>query len=224
MKAPAMAPIYSWTGCYIGANAGGGSDHETFYDVDPKNLPHYDLGSEHAAGAMGGGQVGCDYQAGNWVIGAQGLFDATDFKGSNHVEPAFGAPQFPNVFDLSSRVSWLATATARIGYAVQPQMLVYAKGGAAWMRSDLKDAIAVMLIINSYTGAETRTGWTVGAGIEYLIAANWSVFAEYSHMDFGTGTLNTTLIGFPVPDPIRVGHRIDTVMLGLNYRIGSPGL
>jgi outer membrane immunogenic protein len=222
-KAPAMAPIYSWTGCYIGANAGGGSDRENFTNVNPNRLPNFDLGSEHAAGAMGGGQIGCDYQAGNWVIGAQGLFDATNFKDSNHVVPAFGDPQFPNVFDLSSRVSWLATATARLGYAVQPQLLVYARGGAAWMRSDLKYAITGMGITNTYTGAETRTGWTVGAGLEYLIIANWSVFAEYSHMDFGSGTLNTTFIPDPSPEPIRISHRIDTVMLGLNYRIGSPG-
>jgi outer membrane immunogenic protein len=157
------------------------------------------------------------------VIGAQGLFDATDFKDSNHVVPGFGDPQFPNVFDLSSRVSWLATATARIGYAVQPQLLVYARGGAAWMRSDLKYAITGMGVTDTYAAAETRTGWTVGAGLEYLIAANWSVFAEYSHMDFGSSTLNTTFILDPSPEPIRISHRIDTVMLGLNYRIGSPG-
>ena len=137
--------------------------------------------------------------------------------------PAFGDPQFPNVFDLSSRVSWLATATARIGYAIQPQLLVYAKGGAAWMRSDLKYAITGMGVTDTYSAAETRTGWTVGAGLEYLIAANWSVFAEYSHMDFGSGTLNTTFILDPSPEPIRISHRVDTVMLGLNYRIGSPG-
>ena len=223
MKAPVMAPIYSWTGCYIGANAGGGSDREGFTNVNPNRLPNFDLGSQDAGGALGGGQIGCDYQAGNWVVGAQGMFDATDFKGSNHVVPAFGDPQFPNVFDLGSRVSWLATATARIGYAVQPQLLVYAKGGAAWIRSDLKYAITGMGITNTYSGSETRTGWTVGAGLEYLIAANWSVFAEYSHMDFGSSTLNTTFILDPSPEPIRIGHRVDTVMFGLNYRIGSPG-
>jgi outer membrane immunogenic protein len=222
MKAPAMAPIYTWTGCYIGANAGGGSDREGFTDVDPRTPPNFDLGTEHAGGAMGGGQIGCDYQAGNWVIGAQGLFDATDFKDSNHVVPGPG-PQFGDIYDLSSRVSWVATATARIGYAVQPQLLVYARGGAAWMRSDLNFSLTAMGLTNTYTGAETRTGWTVGGGLEYLIATNWSVFAEYNHMDFGASTLNTTAIGDPSPAPIRISHRIDTVMLGLNYRIGSPG-
>ena len=227
MKAPAMAPLYSWTGCYIGANAGGGSDHETFTDINPNlaatGRPNIDLGSEHANGAMGGGQIGCDYQAGNWVFGAQGMFDATDFKGSNHLVPGPGDPQFGDIFDLSSRVSWLATATARIGYAIQPQLLLYARGGAAWMRSDLNHSVTAMGLTNTYTGAETRAGWTVGAGLEYLVAANWSVFVEYSHMDFGTGTLDVTLISAPPPEPIRISHRIDTVMLGLNYRIGSPG-
>jgi outer membrane immunogenic protein len=225
MKAPAMAPLYSWTGCYIGANAGGGSDQENFTDInlgaDAISHPSFDLGSAHATGAMGGGQIGCDYQAGNWVVGAQGMFDATDFKGSNHVVPGPGDPQFGDVYDLSSRVSWVATATARIGYAIQPQLLLYARGGAAWMRSDLNFSVTAMGLTNTYTGAETRTGWTAGAGLEYLVAANWSVFAEYSHMDFGASTLNTTLITDPSPVPIRIGHRIDSVMLGLNYRVGS---
>src|SRR5258706_2080370 len=90
MKAPVMAPVYNWTGCYIGANVGGGSDQETFTNVNPNRLPNFDLGSEHATGAMGGGQIGCDYQVGNWVVGAQGMFDATDFKGSNRVVPGPG--------------------------------------------------------------------------------------------------------------------------------------
>ena len=222
-KVPAMAPVYSWTGCYIGANVGAGSDRETFTNVNPNRLPNFDLGSEHATGAMGGGQIGCDYQVGNWVFGAQGTLDATDFKGSNHVVPGPNDRQFPNVFDLSSRISWITTATARLGYAIQPQLLLYARGGAAWMRSDLNYSVTAMGITNTYTGAETRTGWTAGAGLEYLMAANWSIFAEYSHMDFGSSTLNTTLSTDPSPEPIRISHRIDTVMLGLNYRIGSPG-
>ena len=98
--------------------------------------------------------------------------------------------QFPNIFDLSSRTSWIATATARLGYAVQPQLLLYAKGGAAWERSSLDYTITGMGVAN-FSGSELRTGWTVGGGLEYLIAPSWSVFAEYNHMDFGTDTLAT---------------------------------
>jgi outer membrane immunogenic protein len=227
-KAAAMAPLYSWTGCYIGANVGGGSDREAFTHINPDfgilNFnPNFSLGTERATGAIGGGQIGCDYQFGNWVLGAQGMFDATGFRGSNHLVPPPGDPQFPNIFDLSSRVSWVATATARLGYTIQPQLLIYTKGGAAWMRSDLSYAITGMGITNTYTGVETRNGWTVGAGLEYLITANWSVFAEYSHMDFGARTLNTRLITDPAPQQIWTSHRLDTVMVGVNLRIGPSG-
>jgi outer membrane immunogenic protein len=224
-KAAPIAPLYSWTGCYIGANAGGGTDRESFTHINPDfgvlNFnTNFALGTQHATGAIGGGQIGCDYQIGSWVFGAQGLYDAASLKGSNHVVPGPTDPQFPNIFDLNSRVSSIATATARLGYAIQPQLLIYAKGGAAWMRSDLSYAITGMGITNVYTGVETRNGWTVGAGLEYLITANWSVFAEYSHMDFGSSTLNTRLFTDPTPQLIWTNHRLDTGMVGLNFRLG----
>jgi outer membrane immunogenic protein len=146
-KAALIAPLYSWTGCYIGANAGGGSDRETFTHINPDfgvlNFnTNFGLGTQHATGAIGGGQIGCDYQAGSWVFGAQGLYDAASLKGSNHLVPPPSDPQFPNIFDLNSRVSSIATATARLGYTIQPQLLIYAKGGAAWQRSAGRSAPA----------------------------------------------------------------------------------
>ncbi len=91
---------------------------------------------------------------------------------------------------MRSRTSALATATARLGYAIQPQVLVYVKGG----------------------------------GVEFLIAPNWSVFAEYNYLDFGSKTL--TLQGYSntasATASIQVTHRIDTAMFGVNYRFGLP--
>jgi outer membrane immunogenic protein len=225
-KAPAMPdPGVHWTGCYLGANIGGGSDRQTYTNVNPNRLPNFDLGSERNTGAIGGGQIGCDYQAGNWVFGAQGMLDATDFGGSNHVVPGPADRQFPNIFDLSARTSWVATATARVGYAIVPQALIYAKGGAAWTRASLDYTITGMGV-ETFTAAETRTGWIVGGGLEYLIAPNWSVFAEYNHMDFGSSTLatlDTVPADLSPPEPIRVGRRIDSAMFGINYRFGSWG-
>ena len=220
-KAPVIAPpLYSWTGCYIGANAGGGWDRESVTD----NTIDFDLGSYRAGGAIGGGQIGCDYQAGNWVLGAQGLFDAAAFAGSNHVVPAPTSRQSGNVLDVSSKTSWTATATARLGYAIDPQLLLYARGGAAWMRSGTTFAQTGMGITNTFTGAETRTGWTVGAGLEYLVAANWSVFAEYNHMDFGSGTLNTRAADPTIfPQLIQASRTVDAVTVGLNFRLGPSG-
>jgi outer membrane immunogenic protein len=224
-KAPAAALAYRWTGCYLGANVGGGVDHENFTNVNPNRLPNFDLGSQRAAGAIGGGQIGCDYQAGNWVFGGQVMAVAAGLHGSNHVVPNPGDPQFPNIFDLSSRISSLATATARLGYAIQPQTLLYARGGGAWMRSNLDYTITGMGMTFPFSAAQSRAGWTVGGGIEFLVAPNWSLFAEYNHMDFGTDTLNTQGLGVAAgspPEPIRVSHRIDTATFGVNYRFGSP--
>jgi outer membrane immunogenic protein len=222
-KAPVVVdPATPWTGCYVGANVGGGSDRQTYTNVNPNRLPNFDLGSERNSGALGGGQIGCDYQAGSWVFGAQGMFDATDFRGSNRVVPGPADPQSPNIFDLSARTSWLTTATARVGYTIVPQALIYAKGGAAWTRASLNYTITGMGVAN-FTGAETRAGWTVGGGLEYMIAPNWSVFAEYNHMDFGTSTLATQDVvpaNLSPPEPIRIGRRIDTAMFGVNYRFG----
>jgi outer membrane immunogenic protein len=220
---PAPVAVYSWTGCYVGANVGGGSDRQSYTNINPARLPNFDLGSERNTGVIGGGQIGCDYQAGNFVFGAQGMVDATDFRGTNHVVPGPVDRQFPNIFDLSARTSWIATATARIGYTVTPQMLIYVKGGGAWSRSSLDYTITGMGVA-TYTASETRSGWIVGGGIEYMLAPNWSVFAEYNHLDFGTGTLSTQGVGAAAgspPEPIRIDHRIDVGMIGVNYRFGG---
>src|ERR1700712_4995702 len=109
-KAPvAVAPIYSWTGCYVGGNVGGGWDRQSYTNVNPQRLPNFDLGSERNSGVVGGGQVGCDYQVGSWVVGAQGMFEAANLRGTNHVVPGPTDPQFPNIFDLSARTSWVTT-------------------------------------------------------------------------------------------------------------------
>ncbi len=70
------APVFSWTGCYIGANFGygWGRNHVTDFISDPG----FDVGSNTGTGLLGGGQTGCDYEAANWVFGAQGIFDASE--------------------------------------------------------------------------------------------------------------------------------------------------
>src|SRR5690242_4704160 len=85
-KAPplAPAPVATWTGCYVGANIGGAWANEDY--VDPLAIPPAPLGGHTASGVIGGGQVGCDYQFGNFVIGARGMFDGADLTG-NHVFP-----------------------------------------------------------------------------------------------------------------------------------------
>ena len=207
VKAPvAVAPVYNWTGCYLGGNAGygWGRDHYTF-------VPVLDEGSHSLRGFVGGGQIGCDYQfASNWVIGIQGMFDGAAMRGDHNLTTA------PPIND-ETRVRWFGTATGRIGYLVAPTALLYAKAGGAWLREDYNESF-----LGTFRGAAstTRSGWTIGGGLEWMFARNWSVFVEYDY--FGLGTKRLSIPG-PIagPNTYDIKQDINVVLIGLNYRFGG---
>jgi outer membrane immunogenic protein len=127
---PAPALLPSWTGCSFGANAGGILAHTTFQRTGKANgTPLNDnFGSQSPASGAVGGQLGCDYQAGNWVLGAQGLMDATFLKGTNTITAIPTAT-------IRDKSPWFATATGRIGYTVVPSVLLYGKGAPPSFRT-----------------------------------------------------------------------------------------
>ena len=96
------------------------------------------------------------------------------------------APSASGAFNgYSARLEndWLDLLTGRIGFAVQPNWLLYFQGGAAWRKNSLTVWDPTGLEVGSTS--RTRTGWTLGVGSEYKFAPNWSVFVEYNHADFG---------------------------------------
>ena len=194
---PIVAPVTNWTGCYVGANVGGGWAEETY--SDPLAVPPdpFALGSHTASGVIGGGQVGCDYQVGTWVFGAQGMFDGSGIKGS-HLSPGGDF--------LATRIPWFGTATGRIGYTIQPNLLAYVKGGAAWKRQDETITDAVTGLAEGGATA-TRWGWVIGGGLEYQFTRNWSVFAEGNYMDFGTRRITFANLEIP-PVPPKIGRAV----------------
>ncbi len=214
LKAPVKAPppVLSWTGCYVGANIGGGWADKDYTDplaVPPDNI----LGSHTATGVVGGGQVGCDYQVGSWVFGARGTVDAANLKATHLALGDF----------YSTSIPWFATATARVGYTVLPNLLLFGQGGFAWVR-DHETKVDLVTGLLEGTADVTRTGWTLGAGAEYLITANWSVFAQYNYMDFGTNrTIYTTPEIPPALFPLDIRQRMQTVLLGVNFRFNPFG-
>ena len=187
---PPPVPIFSWNGCYIGGNIGGGWASKSSNDVAGAvtGVIGADLGSHTASGFIGGGQVGCDYQAGIWVVGVQGMFDGSGMQGSN--------TDATGVFVVNSSMPWLATVTGRVGVTAAPTVLVYAKGGGAWVR-DNYTLTSVAPGGTAFANANpTASGWTVGGGVEWSFAGNWSAFAEYNYLDFGTpGVTFTPIIG-----------------------------
>jgi outer membrane immunogenic protein len=111
-----------------------------------------------------------------------------------------------------AQTDWIASATGR-------RWLLYAKGGAAWAGD--KYSAFIPVFNEQLEASETRTGWTVGGGIEWAFWSNWSAKAEYDYYDFGTRTitLTGTFAGTPIQVPgVNVRQRISVGKFGINYR------
>ena len=202
-KAPVMmAPPPTWTGCYIGGNVGAAWSHTDVND----EISGAPLASLSATDIVGGGQVGCDYQfAGNWVIGVQGMYDASGLK-ADTTSPALGP------LTLHGSIPWVATATGRLGYAVAPNLLVYAKGGGVWTHTNSSLFFTGTSTVLDSVGFD-QSGWTVGGGGEWMFAPNWSVFAEYDYMGFSNKT-----VSFPNSNNIGTVHQnVQVALIGVNF-------
>jgi outer membrane immunogenic protein len=210
-KQAEIVPIgFSWTGCYVGLNLGGASDRHRYVTngLDPTITAGEDAGRHTAATVTAGGQAGCDYQLGPMVVGFEGMADWADLNDSHFVQaPGVGVT-------LSSHTKWFATATGRIGYAID-RSLIYVKGGGAWI--DLKESVAATGVTVD-DGGRTRTGWTAGAGWEFSFMPNWSAKIEYNYMDFGSTATKVCASGACTPSGLNDKEYIHSVLLGVNYR------
>ena len=156
-KAP--APLWSWTGCYAGLNVGIGWSKVGMADGAGNSL---DIGNGN--GAMGGGQVGCDYQISkSWVIGVEGEFDAAKLEG-NALDPT-------GTIFTNTKLPWTSTVTGRLGYVIEPITLLSFRGGAAFSHDQLKVFANGAPLVLLTTLTDSRTGWTIGAGIEHKKSA-----------------------------------------------------
>jgi outer membrane immunogenic protein len=231
VKAPvAVAPVFDWTGFYIGAHVGyGWSDHDvTMVTGSPTFPPGFVYPTSHPSGVIGGGQVGFNYQIQRWVLGIEGDGSAADMRGSVRAFSPLIAGRYS---DLHTKFDWIATLAGRLGFAAD-NWLFYGKGGVAWAASGgssetYNRAGAVLIATTSPSG--TGTGWIVGAGTEYAFSNNWSAKLEYDYIDLGRRTTTTAVVNTPafggatnLTDFDR-GNRIQMVKLGVNYRFNFGG-
>lgn len=205
-KAPVMvAPPPTWTGCYIGGNIGGAFGNASVTD----NASGAEV-SGNGSGFAGGGQIGCDYEfSSGFVIGMRDMFDGTSNKKSGTFATG---PLAGDVANLNNQ--WFDTLTARLGYAVQPDWLLYFQGGGAWAQTSTNITAAGLQIGQT---SSTRTGWTIGGGIEWMFAPHWSTFLEGNYMDFGSASGSVPTIGAGVV-PITAKATESNVLVGVNYR------
>jgi outer membrane immunogenic protein len=229
---PPPPPVLTWTGCYIGANIGG---------VDRRLEANFDFGSIDKRGDWGftgGGQIGCDYQfAGAWVLGFRNMFNGTTGDKDITIN-RFGDPIFDGA-TVNLKNQWFDALTARLGYAWSPAWLMYFQGGAVW--SEVKAEITSLGGVGGFSicnqgnvtcdfgsASKTRTGWTVGGGVEWRFAPQWSAFLEGNYYDFGDRdrtlfTHNFGLNGCDFGCSFNTKVTAATVLIGVNYRWGWGG-
>src|SRR5581483_7226223 len=169
-RAPAMyipvAPLYNWTGFYIGGNLGAGLTGGSF------NTPAGTSVSTTTNNSfLGGGQVGVNYEfGGGVVIGAEAMFDwLPNTKNTVNLNTAAG-----NVASATINNRWITTVTGRLGYAWD-RVLLYGKGGGAWVgTSNSNLTLASGAAPPGLSGPSNNWGWTAGIGVEWAFAGNWS--------------------------------------------------
>jgi outer membrane immunogenic protein len=200
-----VAPIYNWTGFYIGVNGGGAWAHNCW---DFVGIALIREGCHSPDGGLFGGQLGFNWQTGAFVFGVDLQGDWASITGSN---ASLLIPANVN----HSKIDALFAVTGRVGYAWDAA-LFYAKGGGAWV----DDKHNITGLFPATASSQTRGGWTVGGGFEYGFAPNWSFGVEYNHYDFGNKNVTFVGPGFGVD---RIDQTVDAVTARVNWRFGWGG-
>lgn len=217
-KAPPqmIAAVYDWSGFYVGVNGGWGTSGNCWTNTAVGGVPFAPAaeGCHDADGGTVGGQIGYRWQAGNWVFGLEAQGNWADFNGSN---VSLLAPPAVN----RSKINAFGLFTGQVGYAAN-NVLFYVKGGAAVTDNRYEGLFAGTVINRS---EQTRWGATVGAGVEYAFAPNWSFGVEYNHLFMGTENYNFRGAGAFAGINIRnddIKQDADLITARVNYRWGGP--
>jgi outer membrane immunogenic protein len=212
---PIVEAAYNWSGFYGGINGGWGTSHNCWTNTAVFGVaaPPAGEGCHDASGGTVGGQIGYRWQASNWVFGLEAQGNWADFSGSN-VTPVFGDTT------NRTRIDAFGLFTGQIGYAWN-NALLYVKGGAA-VTDNRYDGITTSTGALFDHASDTRWGGTVGAGVEYGFAPNWSAAVEYDHLFMGTSSY-----AFATPAGVNfrnddVRQDADLVTVRVNYRFGGP--
>jgi outer membrane immunogenic protein len=211
----AVAPIYNWTGFYIGAHIGWGHTDKEWSHSDPFVDSFFSDRDHKASGFLGGGQVGFNWQTGALVLGIEGQASWTDWDKSSECFTVVGFP----AIHCGHTVDWVATIAARLGFAAA-NWLFYVKGGFAFADEDF--SLSTLGITGLRSSGDTETGWMVGVGVEYGFTPNWSAKIEYNFMDFGDRDITfVDTFGLGLDTRFNIDQQIHVVKFGINYRFGG---
>jgi len=193
-------PLYSWTGFYFGGNLGGAWASDRLNDSFTGASAGFSTG-----GFIGGGQLGYNFQAGNFVFGAEWVLDGAPLTTSGSLGRSLVA---------SANTNWVTTLAARFGWAFD-KYLWYGKAGGGWGA----DRVTLANVRNGaqVNVSNTNSGWLWGTGIEYAFAPNWTGKLEYDYLGMNTWKVNSTVFGANV-DQFSVKRQINMFVGGVNYK------
>ncbi len=196
-------PVFTWTGCYVGLHAGGDFGHSEWRDQTSGQRV-----GMNTDGAIGGGQVGCNYQLNNnFVIGGEAEIWASGLTGSTSRTDGEGYDHFKTRSDVAGDLA------LRGGYAID-RTLIFGKVGVAM--ADYQYNITYPSGLGDSANA-THTGLLLGLGVEYALDMHWSIKGEYDYIDWGDGTSTFSGAG-AAAFPASFKNEENIVKAGVNYR------
>jgi outer membrane immunogenic protein len=210
-----VAPIYDWTGFYIGANGGWAQSRNCWDFLDVAGVA-VASGCRERSGGLAGGQIGYRWQMSQWVFGLEAQGDWADLSNTR-------VSLFDPFFSTRVKTDGIGLFTGQIGYAWNAA-LFYVKGGAA-VTSNRFSILETFSGIELASASSTRWGGAIGVGFEYGFTPNWSFGVEYDHLFMGD--TNNSFSGLtPVAATFvnnRISQDVDMVTVRLNYRFGGYG-
>jgi len=210
VKAPyrAVAPAaWSWAGLYIGVNIGAAAKYTQAEVINTAPFSTLHTATMSDTGFIGGGQIGYNWQSGNFVWGVEADISGLSGTASDFIGATGGN------YTASSEISWLATFRGRAGLVVSDTLLYVTAGLAV---AEIKDRINYG---TSAEHSETRSGPVGGVGVEHMFAPQWIGRLEVLWADLGK-TSSTTVLGAGLTGTKATSfkHQLAIVRAGLNYK------
>jgi outer membrane immunogenic protein len=208
VKAPVYVAPFTWTGIYLGINAGyGDSDRDgDTYCTTPTGVVN-GTGCSRAAssgvrpsGGFVGGQIGANYQTGMFVWGVEADIQVAHINDSSSFTqpccfPAFTAAN--GVLTRAQNLDWFGTVRGRLGLAIWDRTLIYGTGGLMYGEEVLNSTLAFPAVTFVGQSSGTHMGWVGGGGIEYAFTNSLSAKLEGLYYDLGSESITAVQINAP---------------------------